>query len=150
MLASTEKTSSDPLHASEHQSPLREPSSKPASIDKPLDLAELPEPDSKVAQAVKAPAAAKPSIGKALLLQLLLGAGLFYADGQLKRKWIYPFALVAMLFGFMLAIVDFDYINMGGDIVPDEFAGLVGFVGILVYLVGIVDVLRVCRSQQSR
>jgi hypothetical protein len=85
----------------------------------------------------------RPEDRKALLLQVFLGAGLFLANPRTPTKWIYPLAIILALWGFSLSPSGLD-IDLGGrlDTTLDGAARLAFTIGGLVYLAGIVDLLR--------
>jgi hypothetical protein len=83
-----------------------------------------------------------PTEQKALILQVLLGAGLFIVAPESRRRWIYPIALLAGLWGLSLAPNGLD-IDLGGqfDAALDGPASFFAVVGGVAYAAGIADLL---------
>lgn len=77
----------------------------------------------------------------AMLLQFVAGAGLLYARPELRRKWVYPVGVAAILFTIVLVWLDWDYITLGYDIIEDDTAVSIGNTGLVVYVIGLIDVL---------
>lgn len=83
-----------------------------------------------------------PGDKKALLVQILVGAGLFLAAPEAGRRWIYPLALLVGIWGFVLAPSGLD-LDLGGqmDTALDGPARFALAAGGLTYLAGIADLL---------
>ena len=87
--------------------------------------------------------ASRPSYLKAFGFHLLLGCGLFYLDGRLKRKWLHliPPLFLILFFALATAIPPFNG--------SPRLRGLVFFPALILYALSFVDVGLTCRSRRK-
>jgi hypothetical protein len=84
----------------------------------------------------------RPTYGKAFGFHLLLGCGLFYLDGQAKRRWLYVIPPLYALIDWLLAM---------GRIKPfsGEFGGYTFVAALILYALSFIDVGLTCRSRRK-
>ncbi len=91
----------------------------------------------------------EPSPLVAMILQVIAGVGLLYARRDLRRRWLYPVAVAAILFEFLFLEFEWDH-RFPSDIIHAEDAAVIAIVGLVVYLIGLADAFISCVIRRPR
>ena len=83
----------------------------------------------------------RPSCWKAIGFHLLFGFGLFYADNDIKRKWVYPIVI-------FYAIIDVFFASQNISPFIDDFGYLTFLASLGIYVLSFIDVIIICRNRR--
>jgi serine/threonine protein kinase len=81
----------------------------------------------------------------------LIGMGQIAMDGKKGRGGLYLAGFIAMVTGFCFYPLDFDYNNLGYEIISDKIGSTFGFIGLFIYLVSWIDlIVQVSKNSQGK
>ncbi len=72
----------------------------------------------------------------------LIGMGQIAKDGKKLSGGLYLAGFIAMVGGFCLYPLDIDNNNLHYDIIPDKVGSTFGFIGLFIYLISWIDLIR--------